>query len=187
VATEGDLLEDVLDLLAGLLEVALGLVALALGRKVGIVRCSAGELVDLVADLVLVAHAGTDTRWEGGHAGSGAEATVPEHRASRTCIGSFAAAGMQVQRPVMIGFLVAGLVIGALARLIKPGKQHLRLLATLLLGLVGSVIGGVVANLLGTGDIFELNVLGFVVAVIAAVLLIGVAEGIAGSRHRSVR
>jgi uncharacterized membrane protein YeaQ/YmgE (transglycosylase-associated protein family) len=86
----------------------------------------------------------------------------------------------------MIGFLVAGLVIGALARLIKPGKQHLSIVATLLLGLVGSVIGGVIANLLGTGDIFELNVLGFIVAVIAAVLLIGVAEGIAGSRRRPV-
>jgi hypothetical protein len=34
------------------------------------------------------------------------------------------------------------------------------------------VIGGVIANLLGTGDIFELNVLGFIVAVIAAVLLV---------------
>ena len=78
----------------------------------------------------------------------------------------------------MIGFIVAGLVIGALARLLKPGRQRLSLLATLLLGLAGSVIGGVVANLLGTGDIFELNVLGFVVAVIAAILLIGVAEGI---------
>jgi uncharacterized membrane protein YeaQ/YmgE (transglycosylase-associated protein family) len=82
----------------------------------------------------------------------------------------------------MIGFIVAGLVIGALARLFKPGKQHLGLLATLLLGLAGSVIGGVIANLLGTGDIFELNVLGFIVAVIAAVLLIGVAEGLAGRR-----
>jgi hypothetical protein len=40
----------------------------------------------------------------------------------------------------------------------------------------------VVANLLGTGNIFELNVLGFVVAVIASVLLIGVAEGLAGRR-----
>ena len=82
----------------------------------------------------------------------------------------------------MIGFIVAGLVIGALARLIKPGRQHLGLVATLLLGLAGSVIGGVVANLLGTGDIFELNVLGFVVAVVAAVLLIGVAEGLAGRK-----
>ncbi|MGY1772654.1 GlsB/YeaQ/YmgE family stress response membrane protein [Blastococcus sp. SYSU D00813] len=87
----------------------------------------------------------------------------------------------------MIGFLVAGLVIGALARLIKPGRQRLGILATLLLGIVGSVIGGTIANLLGTGDIWELNVLGFVFAVIAAVLLIGVAESLAGSRSRAVR
>jgi hypothetical protein len=53
--------------------------------------------------------------------------------------------------------------------------------------LVGLVIGGVIANLLGTGDIFELNMRDSIVAVIAAVLLIGVAEGIARSRHRSVR
>ncbi|MGJ9403667.1 GlsB/YeaQ/YmgE family stress response membrane protein [Arthrobacter sp. KK5.5] len=86
----------------------------------------------------------------------------------------------------MIGFIIAGLVIGALARLIKPGKQNLGLIATLLLGLAGSVIGGVVASLLDTGDIFELNVLGFIVAVVAAVLLIGVAEGLAG-RRKSVR
>jgi uncharacterized membrane protein YeaQ/YmgE (transglycosylase-associated protein family) len=83
----------------------------------------------------------------------------------------------------MIGFIIAGLVIGALARLIKPGRQNLGLLTTLLLGLAGAVIGGVIANLLGTGDIFELNVIGFIIAVIAAVLLIGVAEGISGRRR----
>jgi uncharacterized membrane protein YeaQ/YmgE (transglycosylase-associated protein family) len=82
----------------------------------------------------------------------------------------------------MIGFIIAGLVIGALARLIKPGKQNLGLLATLLLGIVGAIIGGVIANLLGTGDIFELNVIGFIVAVVAAVLLIGVAESLSGRR-----
>ncbi|MQA13435.1 MAG: hypothetical protein GEV09_04450 [Pseudonocardiaceae bacterium] len=87
----------------------------------------------------------------------------------------------------MIGFVIAGLVIGALARLLKPGKQNLGVLATLLLGLAGSVIGGVVANLLGTGGVFELNVLGFIVAVIAAVALIGVAEGIVGSRRKELR
>lgn len=86
----------------------------------------------------------------------------------------------------MIGFIVAGLVIGALARLLKPGKQDLGLLATLLLGLAGSVIGGLIAQLFGTGGIFELNVIGFVLAVIAAVLLIGVAEGMSGrSRSRT--
>ncbi len=76
----------------------------------------------------------------------------------------------------MVGFLVAGLVIGALARLIKPGKQNLSLLATLALGLVGSLIGGAIAWQLGTGSIWELNVLGFVLAVVAAVLLVGAAE-----------
>ncbi len=84
----------------------------------------------------------------------------------------------------MIGFLVAGLIIGALARLLVPGKQHLGILATLALGLVGSLIGGLIAQFFGTGDIWELNVIGFVLAVIAAVLLIGVAEGIAGRSKR---
>ena len=79
----------------------------------------------------------------------------------------------------IIGFLVAGLIIGALARLIKPGKQNLSVLMTLLLGIAGSLIGGVIANALGTGDVMELNVIGFIIAVVAAVLLIGVAEGMA--------
>lgn len=83
----------------------------------------------------------------------------------------------------MIGFIVAGLIIGALARLIKPGKQNLGLLATLALGLVGSVIGGLIAQLFGTGGIFELNVIGFVLAVVAAVLLIGVAEGMTAKKN----
>ena len=85
----------------------------------------------------------------------------------------------------MIGFIVAGLIIGALARLLKPGKQNLGLLWTLLLGLAGSVIGGLIANLIGTGDIFELNIIGFVVSVVAAVLLIGVAEGMSGRKKVS--
>ena len=83
----------------------------------------------------------------------------------------------------MIGFLIAGLIIGALARLIKPGKQNLGILATLALGLVGSLIGGVIASFFGTGSIWELNVLGFILAVIAAVLLIGVAESVAGKNR----
>ena len=80
----------------------------------------------------------------------------------------------------MIGFLVAGLIIGALARLLKPGKQNLGLLATLGLGVVGSLIGGTVAWMLGTGSIWELNILGFVLSVVAALLLVGTAEAVTG-------
>lgn len=86
----------------------------------------------------------------------------------------------------MIGFLVAGLIIGALARLILPGRQRIGFLMTLLLGVVGSVIGGVIANLLRSGDIFELNVIGFVVAVAVSVALLAVADraGLGRGRER---
>ncbi len=76
----------------------------------------------------------------------------------------------------MIGFIVAGLIIGLLARLLLPGRQKIGLLWTLALGVVGSVIGGVIANLIGSGDIFELNAIGFIVAVIASVALLATAE-----------
>ena len=80
----------------------------------------------------------------------------------------------------MIGFLVAGLVIGVLARLMKPGKQVLGMLATLGLGLAGSFIGGLIAQFFGTGSIWELNVIGFVCAVVAAMALVGTAEALTG-------
>jgi uncharacterized membrane protein YeaQ/YmgE (transglycosylase-associated protein family) len=85
----------------------------------------------------------------------------------------------------MIGFLVAGLIIGVLARLMKPGKQHLSVIATLGLGLVGSLIGGLIAQLFGTGSIWELNIIGFVLAVVAAVLLIGAAEAVTGRSKKA--
>jgi uncharacterized membrane protein YeaQ/YmgE (transglycosylase-associated protein family) len=88
----------------------------------------------------------------------------------------------------IIGLLVVGLIIGALARLIKPGKQRMSILATLLLGVVGAFIGGFLGGLLNDStNVFELNVLGFIFAVIAAVLLIGVAEGLGGRSRGAVR
>ena len=89
----------------------------------------------------------------------------------------------------MIGFIVFGLIVGLLARLLVPGRQELSLWMTLLLGVIGSIIGGVVANALGTGDIFELNFLGAVVAIAASVVLIVIGErtGIIRRRLRRSR
>jgi uncharacterized membrane protein YeaQ/YmgE (transglycosylase-associated protein family) len=76
----------------------------------------------------------------------------------------------------MIGFIVFGLFVGLIARLILPGRQKIGLLWTLVLGVAGSVIGGTIANMLGSGDIMELNVIGAVCAIAASVALLAVAE-----------
>ena len=87
----------------------------------------------------------------------------------------------------ILGLVVVGLIIGALARLLKPGRQRMSILATMLLGVVGAIIGDLIADWLDVGSITELNFWGFLFALLAAVLLIGVAEGVAGGRNRAVR
>jgi uncharacterized membrane protein YeaQ/YmgE (transglycosylase-associated protein family) len=83
----------------------------------------------------------------------------------------------------ILGLIVVGLIIGALARLLKPGRQRLSILATMALGVVGAVIGGGLADVLGVGSITELNFLGFIFAVVAAFLLVGVAESMTGGKR----
>ena len=87
----------------------------------------------------------------------------------------------------ILGLIAVGLVIGALARLLQPGRQRMSILATLLLGVVGAVIGGLIADWLDVGSITELNFWGFVFALLTAVLLVGIAEGVAAGRNRAVR
>jgi uncharacterized membrane protein YeaQ/YmgE (transglycosylase-associated protein family) len=52
----------------------------------------------------------------------------------------------------VLSLLVSGLIIGALARFAVPGKDPLRLWQTILLGLAGSLLGGVAAALVGAID-----------------------------------
>lgn len=87
----------------------------------------------------------------------------------------------------MIGFIVFGLVVGVVARLLVPGRQTLGFLGTLAVGIAGSVIGGVVANALGTGDLFELNIIGALVAFVSGALLIALVEGVGGRKKTLVR
>jgi len=76
----------------------------------------------------------------------------------------------------LIGLILVGVIIGLLARFLLPGKQKIGLLWTMILGVVGAVIGGVIASYLAVGGIFELNFFGFLFAVIAAVVVLAVAE-----------
>jgi uncharacterized membrane protein YeaQ/YmgE (transglycosylase-associated protein family) len=77
----------------------------------------------------------------------------------------------------ILGLILIGIVIGILARLVMPGRQHIGALMTILLGIGGALIGGIVASAIGDGDIFELNFIGTIVGILAAILLIALAEG----------
>lgn len=51
----------------------------------------------------------------------------------------------------IIGWIVSGLIIGAIARLLIPGRDPLGWIATILLGIIGSVVGGFIAYALRLG------------------------------------
>ena len=89
----------------------------------------------------------------------------------------------------MIGFLVFGLFVGFIARLLLPGRQNIGLIWTLVLGVIGSVIGGTIANAIGSGDIMELNFVGAIAAIATSVALLAVAESSglgSGGKRRDV-
>jgi uncharacterized membrane protein YeaQ/YmgE (transglycosylase-associated protein family) len=76
----------------------------------------------------------------------------------------------------MIGFIAFGIFVGIVARLILPGRQKIGILMTILLGVIGSLIGGLIANALQSGSIWELNFVGGVAAIASAVIVLAVAE-----------
>ncbi|ULE31976.1 GlsB/YeaQ/YmgE family stress response membrane protein [Mycobacterium sp. IDR2000157661] len=83
--------------------------------------------------------------------------------------------------------LIAGIILGALARLIMPGKQNVGVLITILLGAVGALLGSWISNeLFGTGDkIF--SPIPFVIGLVVAVILIGIYVAITGRRSTGTR
>jgi len=85
----------------------------------------------------------------------------------------------------IIMFILFGLIVGFLARAIMPGRQSMGLIATALVGIVGSFVGGVVGNLIAGGPLLELHTAGFIGSVIGALLVLFV-MGFAGRRSASV-
>jgi len=84
----------------------------------------------------------------------------------------------------IIGFIVFGLVVGYVARLLVPGRQRFGMRWTLAIGVIGSLVGGLVANALGTGEWHELNIIGSIVAFASAVLLVVIGERVGLGRDR---
>jgi uncharacterized membrane protein YeaQ/YmgE (transglycosylase-associated protein family) len=83
----------------------------------------------------------------------------------------------------LITWLVVGLIAGGLARAFLPGPDPMSLLQTLLLGLVGSFVGGFLFNLLGPGSIFSLRRAGLLGSILGALISLAVWRAVRNQRE----
>ena len=75
----------------------------------------------------------------------------------------------------IIGWIVAGLIVGAIARLLVPGRQAMGIITTIALGIVGALVGGGISYLIWgePGEPFSANAWpGYLIAILGAALVL---------------
>jgi len=86
----------------------------------------------------------------------------------------------------IIGIIVIGLIAGAIARLVVPGKQNISILMTIVLGIVGSLVGGFLGALIFQQDLengfFQTS--GIIGSIIGAIIVLLLYIRFAGGRAR---
>lgn len=69
-------------------------------------------------------------------------------------------------------FILFGLIVGFLARAILPGRQSMGFVATALVGIAGSFLGGILGNMLHGAPILDLHASGFIGSLVGALLVL---------------
>lgn len=86
----------------------------------------------------------------------------------------------------ILAFIIIGLLAGLIARALTPGTQSMGLVATALLGMVGSFVGGIIGSLFSRSrNIFDLQPSGIILSILGSILVL-VLVG-AANRSRGVR
>lgn len=83
----------------------------------------------------------------------------------------------------ILGYIVLGLIIGALAKLIMPGKDPGGIIVTMVIGVVGAILGGLLGSLLfgvGLEDFFSLQT--WLVALIGSLIVLAAYRALSGRR-----
>jgi len=81
--------------------------------------------------------------------------------------------------------ILVGFVVGVLARLLKPGKQDLGIVLTVLLGIAGALFAGWVGRL--AGWYADGEKVGFIASLVGAIVILFVAEAVHGKGGRKRR
>jgi uncharacterized membrane protein YeaQ/YmgE (transglycosylase-associated protein family) len=77
--------------------------------------------------------------------------------------------------------MIIGLIVGALAKLVMPGHDPGGIIVTMLLGIAGSLVGGIFGRLLGLYGPGQSA--GFIVSIFGAIALLAIYRMIVGHRH----
>lgn len=85
----------------------------------------------------------------------------------------------------IIGIIIAGAIIGALARLFMRGDQPIGILWTIILGALGAWVGTWIAGLMGVDDTAGIDWIRWIISIVLAMLFIGAYLAIRG-RSKSV-
>ncbi|MGZ4451038.1 GlsB/YeaQ/YmgE family stress response membrane protein [Oryzihumus sp.] len=80
----------------------------------------------------------------------------------------------------IIGTIIFGAVIGILARLFLPGRQHIGMIMTVLIGIVGALIGYWLAGLFGVAATSGIDWIRWIFSIIVAAILVVGYERIMG-------
>ena len=75
--------------------------------------------------------------------------------------------------------LIVGLVVGAIAKFLMPGKDPGGILITMVLGVVGAFIGTYAGRFLGLGETYQA---GFLMSIVGAIVVLGIYRLIVGRR-----
>jgi uncharacterized membrane protein YeaQ/YmgE (transglycosylase-associated protein family) len=87
----------------------------------------------------------------------------------------------------IIGFIILGLIAGAIAKAILPGDDPGGIIVTMLIGVAGAIIGGIIASALNIGDLGDFFDIGTWLIAIAGSLLLLVIYRMVTGRRRTVR
>ena len=72
----------------------------------------------------------------------------------------------------ILPWVVFGLLAGIIARCIMPGKEHMGIFMTIILGIIGALIGGVVSTALGFGKVDGFNIYSIAIATVGSIIVL---------------
>ncbi|WP_265446119.1 GlsB/YeaQ/YmgE family stress response membrane protein [Flexivirga meconopsidis] len=83
----------------------------------------------------------------------------------------------------IIGAIIGGLIIGALARLVLPGKQNISIVMTIVIGIVASLLASLVVGLIGYRNASGFAWIPFIVGIIFAAVIIVIYGNMTGRKQ----